>query len=112
MSEKMNYTVIGAGHGGKAMAAHLALVGRRVTLYNRTYSHIEVIASRGGIDLVLLDPPFDSDLIDPALQHAATRLNAEGKIYAEFGTRPDLGSWHILREGRAGLSHFCLLEPA
>ena len=27
MSEKMNFTVIGAGHGGKAMAAHLALVG-------------------------------------------------------------------------------------
>ncbi len=44
-------TVIGAGHGGKAMAAHLALMGRRVTLYNRTYSHIEVIAERGGIDL-------------------------------------------------------------
>jgi len=51
MSEKMNYTVIGAGHGGKAMAAHLALEGRRVTLYNRTYSHIEIIARRGGIDL-------------------------------------------------------------
>jgi len=51
MSEKMNYTVIGAGHGGKAMAAHLALAGRRVTLYNRTYTHIEIIERRGGIDL-------------------------------------------------------------
>ena len=51
MSEKMNFTVIGAGHGGKAMAAHLALVGRRVTLYNRTYSHIEIIDRRGGIEL-------------------------------------------------------------
>lgn len=46
-----NFTVIGAGHGGKAMAAHLALQGLRVTLYNRTYSHIEIIAQRGGIDL-------------------------------------------------------------
>jgi opine dehydrogenase len=51
MSDKMNFTVIGAGHGGKAMAAHLALEGRRVTLYNRTYSHIEIISRRGGIDL-------------------------------------------------------------
>jgi opine dehydrogenase len=45
------YTVIGAGHGGKAMAAHLALMGFPVTLYNRTYEHIEVIKKRGGIEL-------------------------------------------------------------
>jgi len=51
MTDKMKYTVIGAGHGGKAMAAHLAILGREVTLFNRTYSHIEIIAQRGGIDL-------------------------------------------------------------
>jgi opine dehydrogenase len=45
------YTVIGAGHGGKAMAAHLALMGFPVTLYNRTFDHIEVIKKRGGIEL-------------------------------------------------------------
>lgn len=32
----LRYTVIGAGHGGKAMAAHLAVMGFEVTLYNRT----------------------------------------------------------------------------
>jgi opine dehydrogenase len=46
-----NYTVIGAGHGGKAMAAHLALLGLNVTLYNRTFEHISVIKKRGGIEL-------------------------------------------------------------
>jgi opine dehydrogenase len=46
-----NFTVIGAGHGGKAMAAHLALMGFSVTLYNRTPEHIEVIKKRGGIEL-------------------------------------------------------------
>ncbi|NPV55932.1 MAG: NAD(P)-binding domain-containing protein [Anaerolineae bacterium] len=51
MSNPTRYTVIGAGHGGKAMAAHLALMGKTVTLYNRTYSHIEVIGMRGGLDL-------------------------------------------------------------
>ena len=45
------YTVIGAGHGGKSMAAHLSLMGKRVTLFNRTPSHIEVISKRGGIEL-------------------------------------------------------------
>ena len=36
MSAETRYVVIGAGHGGKAMAAHLALMGFPVTLYNRT----------------------------------------------------------------------------
>jgi opine dehydrogenase len=45
------YTVIGAGHGGKGMAAHLALMGFPVTLWNRTFDHIEAIKKRGGIDL-------------------------------------------------------------
>lgn len=46
-----NITVIGAGHGGKAMAAHLALMGAKVTLYNRTSSKLDVIRLRGGISL-------------------------------------------------------------
>jgi len=51
MNTPEKYTVIGAGHGGKAMAAHLALMGMKVTLYNRTYDHINVIQKRGGIEL-------------------------------------------------------------
>ena len=47
-----HFTVIGAGNGGKAMAAHLAIMGQQVTLFNRTFPHIEIIAKRGGIDLV------------------------------------------------------------
>ncbi len=51
MNEPKRITVIGAGHGGKAMAAHLALMGREITLYNRTFDHIRIIEERGGIDL-------------------------------------------------------------
>lgn len=51
MTKQTRYTVIGAGHGGKAMAAHLTLMGFPVTLWNRTFEHIEVIQRRGGIDL-------------------------------------------------------------
>jgi opine dehydrogenase len=51
----MRYTVIGAGHGGKAMAAHLALMGFHVTLYNRTPGHVAAIAARGGIDVESYD---------------------------------------------------------
>jgi opine dehydrogenase len=51
MTTNTRFTVIGAGHGGKAMAAHLALMGFRVTLYNRTFDHIAALKARGGIDL-------------------------------------------------------------
>lgn len=51
MNTPERYTVIGAGHGGKAMAAHLALMGIKATLYNRTFDHISVIKKRGGIEL-------------------------------------------------------------
>lgn len=51
MNAVENYTVIGAGHGGKAMAAHLALMGFKVCLYNRTFDHISALKLRGGIDL-------------------------------------------------------------
>jgi opine dehydrogenase len=43
--------VIGAGHGGKSMAAHLAIMGADVALWNRTFDHISVIKKRGGIEL-------------------------------------------------------------
>jgi opine dehydrogenase len=46
-----NFTVIGAGHGGKAMAGHLGLMGFPTTLYNRTASHIAAIKQLGGIDI-------------------------------------------------------------
>jgi len=51
MNTPEKYTVMGAGHGGKAMAAHLALLGMQVNLYNRTFEHIDIIKKRGGIEL-------------------------------------------------------------
>ena len=51
MNQSPRFTVVGAGHGGKAMAAHLALMGFEITLYNRTFDHIVAIHQRGGLDL-------------------------------------------------------------
>ena len=51
MNGKTRYTVIGAGHGGKAMAAHLALMGFEVALYNRTPANVAAIKMRSGIEL-------------------------------------------------------------
>lgn len=56
MSEQeLQIAVIGAGHGGKAMAADLAIRGYPVRLYNRTYENIAAIDQRGGIEVTLED---------------------------------------------------------
>ena len=51
MGKSTRFTIAGAGHGGKAMAAHLSLKGFEVNLYNRTPEHIAVIKARGGVEL-------------------------------------------------------------
>jgi len=47
----IKFAVLGAGHGGKAVAAHLAIKGFTVNLYNRTFSRIQPIKKMRGIEL-------------------------------------------------------------
>ncbi|HET9024122.1 MAG TPA: 16S rRNA (guanine(966)-N(2))-methyltransferase RsmD [Burkholderiaceae bacterium] len=68
-------------------------------------------------DVVFLDPPFDSGLLEPALQSAARLVSKEGWIYAE--SRVPLGvetagasGLRIVRADRAGQVHFHLLQRA
>ncbi len=55
MADKFRITVVGAGHGGKAMAAHLALMGFPTVLYNRTAENVAAIKELGGIYLESYD---------------------------------------------------------
>lgn len=52
-SGELRIAILGAGHGGRAMAADLAARGYHVNLFNRTAEHIEAIKARGGIELFL-----------------------------------------------------------
>ena len=74
-------------------------------------------AAAGSVDLVFLDPPFDSALLAPALAAAARIVRDGGFVYVE-AARPvaaeeaaalGLGPW---REGRAGAVRFQLLGKA
>lgn len=58
MSEEANratFCVLGAGHGGTAMAAHLSLMGFKVNLYNRSPERLRPIELQGGIELLASD---------------------------------------------------------
>jgi opine dehydrogenase len=45
----VSYCVMGAGHGGLAMAGHLGIIGHPVNLYNRTDEKLEGVRWHGGI---------------------------------------------------------------
>ncbi|MGH6637384.1 MAG: 16S rRNA (guanine(966)-N(2))-methyltransferase RsmD [Polaromonas sp.] len=68
----------------------------------------------GSMQLVLLDPPFESSLFEPALKAAAQAISGTGLVYLEAPRawldeelRP-LGL-QVLRSGKAGAVHFHLL---
>lgn len=72
-------------------------------------------ADAASFELVLIDPPFDSQLALPALQAAAGVLVPGGWIYLEADRPADdealkpLG-FHVHRAGRAGAVHYQLLQ--
>lgn len=66
MDTNLRIAVMGAGHGGKAMAAEIASRGFPVHLYNRTDSHVSEIRERGGIDLHLVET--ESHVFGPILK--------------------------------------------
>ena len=71
-------------------------------------------AAPGSFDLLLLDPPFGTDLAERALPLATRLAAADGLIYLEL--RQALTAlpegWDLHRQGRAGAVHFHLLRRA
>ncbi|MCY4014452.1 MAG: 16S rRNA (guanine(966)-N(2))-methyltransferase RsmD [Gammaproteobacteria bacterium] len=67
-------------------------------------------------DVVFLDPPFGTPLLDAALPEAAARLAADGAIYVEADADFDPGRIEQVtglmttRQSHAGASHFRLLR--
>jgi len=69
----------------------------------------------GSLQLVLLDPPFDSNLFEPALKAAAQAISPTGLVYLEaprVWTDEELQPMglQIHRSGKAGAVHFHLLS--
>jgi len=66
--------------------------------------------SRETFDLVFVDPPFDSGLVEPVLADLARHLKSGGQAYVEQGAEVQAPPGFIIhRSGRAGRSHFALL---
>jgi 16S rRNA (guanine966-N2)-methyltransferase len=66
-------------------------------------------------ELVFVDPPFDSDLLEPAVGAAARLVVPEGFVYIESGRAlaadaPALRGLTMHRQGKAGAVHFHLAQ--
>lgn len=71
----------------------------------------------GAFDLVMLDPPYASSLLWTAIDRCMRLLAPAGLVYAESATSiaPQDALDHglvVVRNGRAGQVHFCLLARA
>jgi 16S rRNA (guanine966-N2)-methyltransferase len=62
-------------------------------------------------DVVFLDPPYDSDLLQMVLPRLSDLLAPGGVAYVEARNWPDLEGWEQLRQGKAGLVHYGLIAP-
>jgi opine dehydrogenase len=51
LTRNSSVAVLGAGHGGLALAGYLAVQGHRVALWNRSAVRVTPVAARGGIHL-------------------------------------------------------------
>jgi len=89
------YAVLGAGNGGKTMAAHLALMGFKVTLYNRTPESIAPIKARKGIEL---DGP-------EGCPHGFGRLHGVTSDMAEAAAEADVLMVVVPATGHAPIAH-------
>jgi 16S rRNA G966 N2-methylase RsmD len=70
--------------------------------------------SPGSMQLVFIDPPFESALFESALKAAADVISAQGLVYLEaprFWTADELAplGLEIYRSSKAGAVHFHLL---
>jgi len=48
-AKELKFCVLGSGHGGMAMAGHLAIMGFKVNVFNRGRKRLQLIAHRKGI---------------------------------------------------------------
>lgn len=93
-------------------ARELGIPGVEVTLADALGA---LRATGESFDVIFLDPPFAEGLLEPALVAAATHLRPGGRIYAESpmplpAELLQRAGLAVVRQGKAGLSHYCLLE--
>lgn len=103
----------------KSRAVQEALKANRQVL---GANHIDIVpmdalmylkSSRETFDVIFLDPPYDSNLLEQVLPLIKTRLAENGYLYIETRHWPaDFLGWDVLRHDKAGMVRYGLLTPS
>ncbi len=109
---KLRFAVLGAGHGGMAMAGHLAIMGFPVTIFNRSIERLNLIKLSGGIELSgAVEGYGQIEMATSNMEEAICNANvimvvvpANGHRYMATNAAPFLkdGQIVILNPGRTG----------
>ncbi|HEY8393046.1 MAG TPA: NAD/NADP octopine/nopaline dehydrogenase family protein [Capillibacterium sp.] len=111
-TESPRICVLGAGHGGMAMAGHLGMAGYKVHLYNRSEERLEPVRLMGGIELSGVIEGFGP--VELATTDVATAIRdvellmvvvpANGHAFIAEQVAPHLrdGQYILLNPGRTG----------
>jgi opine dehydrogenase len=114
LTRGFSVAILGAGHGGLALAAHLARQGHRVALWNRSSQRIAPVAEQGGILLtmpgkaaVLAPIPLATTSMAAALsdtRRVLVAVPASGHVEVARRCAPYLGDGQsvLLMPGRTG----------
>jgi 16S rRNA (guanine966-N2)-methyltransferase len=95
----------------EALEANRALLGEPQVQIIRANAPGWLAKNTGLFDLIFLDPPFGSELMQEALPLAINHLASDGWLYVEQDT-PVVADYGFIihRSGTAGLSRFALLK--
>ncbi len=101
--EKNNikFAVLGAGHGGTAMAGHLSLLGVDVSLYNRSANRIRAIQNSGGIEILTSGDNIREDspplsIVTSDIQEAIQGRDVLMVVLPATGHRSSRNSWRTI----------------
>ena len=110
--QRLRFAILGAGHGGMAMAGHLGLQGYQVRLFNRSEARLVPIKAAGGIELAgAVEGTGPIELVTTDIAAAAEGADilmvvvpANGHRYMATALAPHLrdGQVIILNPGRTG----------
>jgi 16S rRNA (guanine966-N2)-methyltransferase len=88
----------------QALAANAALLGCQQSVLVRRADALEFVgACEQTFDIVFLDPPFGSDLLEPLAAALPRLVRPGGLVYVESSKGVVWGDpWRLQRQGRAG----------
>jgi 16S rRNA (guanine(966)-N(2))-methyltransferase RsmD len=101
---------------GQLRANQQRLAARTIEIAEADALRLAASLAPGSFDVVFLDPPFGTDLLDKALTLTAPLVSAAGFLYVEAGEalepegNASLAGWRIVRHGKAGAVHYHLLQ--